>query len=161
MNDYGSPLLREYGRLRRLGWTASAAADAARIRRSWDALGGYVGSKEDRDPAPVRLIVDWSDGYEPGDCDCDQRQRCRCQHHSDLLTCDYGQPCRHLCDEMRRADREGVYVIVGQVFDAYGDHEWHTVDAVHGFIGDDWRDSGYDTDVMSVAMDAYRTERAS
>ena len=32
---------------------------------------------------------------------------------------------------------------------------WVVTDSVWGFIGEDWRDSGYDTDLMASAMEAY------
>jgi hypothetical protein len=65
--------------------------------------------------------------------------------------CEYGQPCKHKCDEARRCEREGVYGLVGQARDSHG--QWHTADGCWGFVGDDWRGSGYDTDIMRAALD--------
>lgn len=36
---------------------------------------------------------------------------------------------------------------------------WNAVDACWGFIGEDWRDSGYDTDLMDAAIDAAAKQR--
>lgn len=66
-------------------------------------------------------------------------------------TCRYGQPCKHKCDEAQRIERNGVSGIVAQVRTALG--EWVDVDSCWGFVGDDWKDSGYDLDAMTAALD--------
>lgn len=47
--------------------------------------------------------------------------------------------------EYSRADSCGTWGIVATV-------NGKTVDSVWGFIGDDWKDSGYDTDVKAAAL---------
>jgi len=60
-----------------------------------------------------------------------------------------------LCaDDAERANDEGVWGIVGQYRDPATDR-WETADSVWGFIGDDWRGSGYDYDVKRVTLDAW------
>lgn len=51
-----------------------------------------------------------------------------------------------------RVRDEGATGIIGEYFDG---EDWQRADSVWGFIGDDWKDSGYDVDVMSAALDAY------
>jgi len=54
--------------------------------------------------------------------------------------------------EVRQRIRdEGVYGIKAQ-WRLSVDEDWEDADAVWGFIGDDWKDSGYDTDMMCSAM---------
>lgn len=54
--------------------------------------------------------------------------------------------------EYDRANRDGVWGLVAEVFDPEtGD--WQEVDSVWGFTGDDWRDSGYDADMMRACID--------
>jgi len=50
-----------------------------------------------------------------------------------------------------RANREGIWGIVGKykvACDCQNCDGWHTSDSVWGFVGDDWKNSGYDIDVM-------------
>lgn len=52
-----------------------------------------------------------------------------------------------------RLEREGLWTIaVEGSFD--GGETWEHIDAVGGFIGEDWRDSGYDVDLMEAAVEA-------
>lgn len=66
-------------------------------------------------------------------------------------SCERGQPCKHKCDTAQRIDRDGVSGIVAQVRTALG--QWVTVDSCWGFVGDDWKDSGYDQDAIGAALD--------
>jgi DNA-binding Lrp family transcriptional regulator len=61
-----------------------------------------------------------------------------------------------------RIEALGVWGIVSERYCAVCEH-WTPVDSVWGFIGDDWKDSGYDTDVKLAAIDAIRdaAERVS
>jgi hypothetical protein len=52
-----------------------------------------------------------------------------------------------------RIGNDGVWGIVGS-FRVSTDARWEQGDGVWDFIGDDWRDSGYDTDVKSETMKA-------
>jgi len=54
--------------------------------------------------------------------------------------------------ELDRANREGFYVLSVQVRES-DDAQWETLDSCGGFLGDDWRGSGYDLDMMRVAVD--------
>lgn len=60
--------------------------------------------------------------------------------------------------EYDRAQNEGGWGIVGQ-FRCPRCGQWESADSVWGFIGDDWRGSGYDTDVWELTMDEYDKAR--
>ncbi len=51
-----------------------------------------------------------------------------------------------------RINKEGVYVITGRCR-LSADDAWTCADSVGGFIGDDWKDSGYDVDIRKSALD--------
>jgi len=54
-------------------------------------------------------------------------------------------------EAIERANRDGIWGIVGKFkcnCNCPRCDGWHTSDSVWGFIGDDWKDSGYDIDVM-------------
>jgi hypothetical protein len=71
--------------------------------------------------------------------------------------CHYGQPCGHKCAEARRADREGVYGVSAQYRDTDG--AWIRADECWGFVGEDWRESVYDTDAIDSALAGYDAMR--
>lgn len=50
-----------------------------------------------------------------------------------------------------RIDRDGVWGIVTEYFDG---EAWQQADSCWGFVGDDWKDSGYDIDAKEAALDA-------
>ena len=51
-----------------------------------------------------------------------------------------------------RIECDGVWSLVGEYWDG---SEWVHADSCGGFIGDDWKDSGHDTDIMSMTISAY------
>lgn len=53
--------------------------------------------------------------------------------------------------EIDRVNRDGVWGIIGEYFDG---ESWQHADSCFGFIGEDWKDSGYDVDIMSQTLDA-------
>jgi hypothetical protein len=60
-----------------------------------------------------------------------------------------------------RVEDEGMWTLIAQV---WRDNDWQHVDSVGGFLGEDWRDSGYDVDLMGAALDAldgYRDDDAA
>lgn len=50
-----------------------------------------------------------------------------------------------------RANREGVNGIIGE-YKCTCCGQWVQADSVWGFVGDDWKGSGYDLDVMSITL---------
>lgn len=51
-----------------------------------------------------------------------------------------------------KVNREGVYGIISQ-YKCPTCGEWITVDSCWGFVGDDWKGSGYDLDVKAAALE--------
>ena len=58
---------------------------------------------------------------------------------------------------LERAGRDGVWGLVAE-YHCPRCYSWVVADSVWGFIGEDWRDSGYDTDLMASAMEAYAAQ---
>lgn len=54
-----------------------------------------------------------------------------------------------------RIDNDGVWGVVGEYLDI--DNHWVIVDSCWSFVGDDWKDSGYDYDIMAETADACRS----
>ena len=132
-------IIREYKRQRSLGYfptSATRALQSARTIVAWSAAGGYETSEGDTfqdDGDTVRLITKPDDDWESAtDCGCE----------------DEGCIPRN----QERASRDGVFGIIGEWFDG---EKWQEADAVWGFIGDDWRDSGHDVDIMQTTLEAF------
>lgn len=56
-----------------------------------------------------------------------------------------------------RVERDGVWGYRAMVRDSAG--HWDEVDAIWGFVGDDFKGSGYDVDLMNAAMSALEERR--
>ena len=129
----------EYGRLRKKGWPAKDALRAARVKDAFDDLenAGLVKFEVLMDPEchDASYVDTWIDKSEAW------RQRTK----------------REIRD---RADQEGTWGIVTSIR-ASEDAGWEEVDSVWDFVGDDWKDSGYDTDVMNSAVDAVQKKVAA
>jgi hypothetical protein len=121
-------LERLYRRERSIGLTAEQAWHAAKVRRRFAQLDGQV--RLDIQPEQSMTLEDLvGEGATKAQL-----------------------------DEIRaRAESEGVWVVVAQVHVSYPDgHErWEPVDSTGGFVGDDWKDSGYDIELMQSAIDAH------
>ncbi len=57
--------------------------------------------------------------------------------------------------EIDRINREGVCGIVGE-YRVSESEQWENADSVWGFVGDDWKNSGYDTDIMASTIAALK-----
>ncbi len=55
-------------------------------------------------------------------------------------------------DIYARVNQHGLWGIVGEYWDG---EEWQQADSCYDFIGDEWKNSGYDTDIMAATIDAY------
>ena len=58
-------------------------------------------------------------------------------------------------EEIVRANRMGVVGIVG-AYSLSAEAPYMQADSVWGFIGDDWKGSGYDADIRAATVDALR-----
>jgi len=112
----------EYKRLRSLGYAPKDALRCARIRAQFEAL-------VEQDLARFRTEPD-DDWSTPLDMD--------------------GTP-EDLAAVKARMDQEGVWGIVVDVRCTCCGN-WDQVDSCWGFVGEDWRDSGYDVDLMAAAI---------
>jgi len=54
-----------------------------------------------------------------------------------------------------KVNREGVWGVIGEYWDG---EEWVHVDSCFGFVGDDWKESGYDIDIMRATLDAMKAK---
>lgn len=143
----------EYNRLRKAGWLAKNAFRSARILDQFDAA-----ESDDL----VRIEV------EP-DCDYDagEHEHGKVNHlgrwvpikdYRDPETGDRVKASDH-CTECQKLERDGAWVVVGQWRLSPHD-KWQTADCCGGFVGDDWRDSGYDTSIMQACLDALKDAQA-
>jgi hypothetical protein len=127
----------EYQRLRRQGMAAKWAFHSAKVLAQWQNLGG-----ED-----VRLRVEPDEGISfdnlEGDC------------FNPVVNSDIpaSKVAREQKEFRQRVNDEGVWFVVGEYRDAFG--RWRSADSCGGFVGDDWRDSGYDTDIMEATIRAF------
>lgn len=121
-----SPFARhEVARLRRLGWPMSTAWDAALVRDRFTDL-------ENEERVRLRVESDETYCYEDSD-DPDATPAQRAEMHD-------------------RIDRDGAWGLIGEY--RQGD-EWIVADSVWGFVGNDYEDSLYDTDIMRATIEAY------
>lgn len=51
-----------------------------------------------------------------------------------------------------RVERDGVWSYSSEYWNG---EEWEHADSISGFVGDDFNDSGYDTDLMQAALEGY------
>lgn len=149
-------LERFYKEQRKKGERAKQAFYSARTLIEWDRLDGFTFDGDERaktlgpgetiyNPGPVRLLVEWDDSpYDDSYLD-----------GWDMPESELKRVRKELWD---RINRDGVTGLVGQYWNG---QEWEHVDSCWGFIGDDWRDSGYDTDIMAETMRAYNNHLAS
>lgn len=118
---------RHYKRLREKNWHAREACRAAKAKEAFEVLEGA---------GLARLRVE-SDDMDPRDlmpeCYSEKEQK----------------------EFLERAERLGVYGIIIEARNPLsGDAgPWEGIDSCWGFIGDDWADSGYDTDFYLAAID--------
>jgi hypothetical protein len=57
---------------------------------------------------------------------------------------------------IEKVNAEGVWGIIGECFDG---ERWQHADSCFGFVGQDWKHSGYDTDIMRATLDAAKEVR--
>jgi hypothetical protein len=114
---------REYWRLRALGWRAQYAFHAARVN---------VRFEEAERRGLVRFIRQGDDTMTLEDLAGE------------------GMSERQMLDFAYRVDTEGAWY-VGTEFQIGG--RWAPADSVGGFVGDDWKDSGYDVDMREAALE--------
>ena len=146
---------RNYVRLRRAGWTAENAWRAAKVNEKWEAAGGYTVDGTDsvlvrsrEDDAMVRAVILPDIDPDLSWLDAD---------NGPILVDGKWMSSEQYGDMIRaRAMTDGVHVVITQYWDG---ETWQDADSCGGFIGEDWNDSGYDTDMMESALDALSEAR--
>ena len=131
---------REYARLRKAGWQARAAIRHARIIREFGDL---------EHDGKVRLRVESDDSASMDDLKGDMFSR---RNHPGIPESRMAREEKEFED---RVSHLGVYGIIGEYLNP-ATERWEHADSVFGFVGDDWRDSGYDADIMRATIDAYK-----
>ena len=130
---------QEYRRLRAIGWRACDAMRDARTAVEWE--------KAER-AGLVRLgVVPDEEMYDDSYIDTWGDNQATCEKLRKKL--------------WAKIEREGVYGLLAEV---RVNGQWDTVDSCWGFIGDDWKDSGYDADLKRAALcalDEQYTEEAA
>ena len=129
-----SPWIKqEYERLRRKDWPAKDALRAAKVRDQWDDL---------ENEGKVRIVSEPSpDLYDDSYIDTwtDVSQAKREQARKELWA---------------RIERDGVWMYASEFWDEEI-QDWKSADAIGDFVGNEFRDSGYDTDLREAAIEAY------
>ncbi len=138
--------MKEYRKCRAKGEPAKYALRSVRTMIQWDKL--YYGDDDDRTYVRLRLVPDEcatladleGDSYNP-------------KVNEDISPAKLKKERKEFID---RINRDGVWGIVGE-YRINSNEEWVIADSCFGFVGDDWKDSGYDIDIMSTTLEA-RTE---
>lgn len=126
-------LLSWYQHYRDLGYTGIRALRNARIRIRFDAL-----ESEDRVRLHTEPEIDYyDDSYIDTWAHLSERSKARLKE-----------------EIAERIDREGHWILIGQ-WRKSPDDAWESADNCGGFIGDDYIDSGYDSDIMRATIEAF------
>lgn len=126
-----------YRKARARGWQAVWAIQHARTQIEWE--------KAEAEGL-VRLRV------KPDDC-CNLDDLLGDVYNPDVNTDIHPARLeRERKQEIQRINDYGVWGIVGE-YKCECCGQWTQADSVWGFVGDDWTDSGYDSDVMQATLD--------
>lgn len=142
-------LQREYLRMRKSGFIARIALDYAKTRIEWRAR---EWDEHEREPesGTVRLRVVADDSADLDDLKGD----CFNPKVNDNVS--RSQLARQELAFEEQVNRDGVWGIIGEVWTG---ETWEHADSCFGFVGDGWRESGYDLDIMRATLDAATSYR--
>jgi hypothetical protein len=140
-------LVRLYQRERANGFQARWALANARTRLEWEQYevaeySSGVPIDPKRGNVRLRLVPDEMCSLEDLEGDCFNPKvnpdvfASRLQHDRE--------------DFIAKVNRDGVWGVIGEYFDG---EQWRHADSCFGFVSDDWKNSGYDTDVMRATLD--------
>jgi hypothetical protein len=139
-------LLRLYQRERAKGFQAQWALSNARTRIEWDkhevaeySSGAPIDPK--RGNERLRLVPDETCSLE------DLKGNCFNPKANPDIPASRLQRDRK--EFIEKVNREGVWRIIGEYFDG---EKWRHADSFFGFVGEDWKNSGYDTDIMRATL---------
>jgi hypothetical protein len=153
MTKRNKQLRRLYQRNRERGFHASWALSNARTRLEWEKQEvAEYSSGEAIEPkrGNVRLRVVPDETCSVGDLEGD------CFNPGANPNIPDSQLQRDREEFIAKVNREGLWGIIGEYFDG---EAWLHADSCFGFVGDDWKHSGYDTDIMRATLDAVKDAR--
>lgn len=153
MTRRNKELIRLYQRERTRGFQATWALSNARTRLRWEqhevveySSGEPIDPK--RGSVRLRLVPDETCSFEDLEGDYFNPEA-----NPDIPA---SRLQRDRKDFIANVNREGVWGIIGEYFDG---EQWQHADSCFGFVGDDWKNTGYDTDIMRATLDAARDAR--
>jgi len=154
MTKKNRELVRVYLRERSKGTMARWALRNAKTRIEWDKKNGDIVCEHERrhdaTRGDVRLRIVADDSIDLDNLFGDTFNP---EVNSDIPA---SRLERERQAEIDRVNRDGVWGVVGEFFDG---EEWQHADSCFGFIGDDWKDSGYDTDIMASTLEKAKNTR--
>jgi hypothetical protein len=146
MTKHKKELLRLYRRERARGFQARWALSNARTRIEWDkhevaeySSGESIEPK--RGNVRLRIVPDEICCLEDLEGDCFNAKT-----NPDIPA---SKLERDREEFIAKVNREGVCGVIGEFFDG---EQWQHSDSCFGFVGDDWKSSGYDTDIMRATL---------
>jgi hypothetical protein len=153
MTKRNRELLRLYQRERAKGFQARSALSNAHTHMEWDTHEvAEHSSREPIDPkrgnVRLRVVADEMCSLDDLEGDCFNPKA-----NPDIPA---SQLQRDREEFIAKVNREGVWGIVGEFFDG---EKWQHADSCFGFVGDDWKDSGYNTDIMRAALNEAKAAR--
>lgn len=133
-------LRANYLRERRKGNNARAAWRNVLVNALWDTLD--YGDKDGRTLVRLRIVPD----------DADFNNLC-----GDTFDLKYNpnirpaKLARELAEFREKVERDGVWGVIGE-FRTSAKEPWQHADSCWEFVGDDWKDSGYDVDIKEETL---------
>jgi len=146
-------VLRLYRRERARGFAASWALSNARTRLEWDkheVAEHTSGELIEPKGGQVRLRTVPDDTGSLDDLEGD------CFNPKANPTVPPSRLHREREEFIAKINADGVWGVIGEYFDG---ETWQHADSCFGFVGDDWKHSGYDTDIMHATLTAPRNAR--
>jgi hypothetical protein len=136
-------ILRNYKRERSKGILAKHALQNAKTRAEW--YEKECGEHDDPEMGSVRLRIVPDECADLADLDGDTFNP---KVNPEIPRARLEREQKEYHDKI---DRDGVWGVIGEYYDG---ETWQHADSCFGFVGEDWKDSGYDVDIMQTTLDA-------
>jgi hypothetical protein len=153
MSKRNLQLFKLYRRERARGFTASWALSNVRTRLAWDKheVAEYTSGEPiepKRGQVRLRTVPDDTGSLDDLEGDCFNPEANPTVLPSRLQ--------REREEFIAKINADGVLGVIGEYFDG---ETWQHADSCFGFVGDDWKHSSYDTDIMYTTLTAARNAR--
>lgn len=153
MTKRNRELVRLYRRERARGFQAQWALSNARTSLEWEKHAVAEHSSEEpidpeRGNVRLRVVPDEMRTLEDLEGDCFNPKA-----NPDISA---SKLERDRDEFIAKVNHEGVWGIVGEYFDG---EQWQHTDSCFGFVGDDWKHSGYDADIMRATLNEAKDAR--